>query len=1204
VDQLNGGYPRLSDPYESVTTEFRSDGHVDFVRDKQGNRIDYVYDADGRLIAQTTNRNQSLAFDYSSDGMLIQASDSNRRKAKFSYSGLRLESVENPEQGVVRYEYDSRGFLSGALNPDGKRALSNSYNSKGMVTSQRVGSKSGTMRFTFGKQKTVVHDAEGNWARIRYDRFGRTSSVTTKRAGRVVLHRNQRGRVFEITRSDGRSAKLDFDTRGRVIRSDSFSGEHVSTQYDGNSNVHLVTDELGHATEYVYNSDNTVREVTNPDGKKTEYSWENGLLKSVKNPAHETTSYERDIQGRITAETDPSGEKTLQEYDEHGYVDRVTDQLHHVTRFDYSSMGHMKESIDEAGARTKYEYDDNGNLTKTIDPLGNESTTTFDEQQQPVDTYLNGKLKSRTVYDELGRVVSTMDGNGDVERSFYGPDGRLARTVTAEHETTSYRYDELGRVSAEIDPKGNRTSFEYDLDGNLTAVVDATGARTTYVYDGAGRMKRQTDAKGHATKYDYTDGGALERIEKPGGQITSLEYDEAGRLSARVVAGERTGFAYDLNGRLTTVTLANGQTQHFTYDQAGRMTSADAGNGQVTNFAHDYAGRVTETSDALGMTTTYSYDSAGKISSSTDPSGTTSYEYDDQLRPNRLTTPSGRVHRFDYDGEDNVIRARVFRPTAGGEQLVLSTTRSFDRSGRLTDSETRDARGSLLGSLAYVYDENGNPTKRATDKSEQLYAYDQLNRLIRVTFAGSGEERTDTYGYDAVSNRTQKNGEVYSYNENDQLIAAPGGQIYSYDPQGRRTARSTPSGTETYQWDSLDQLTFATSSSGASSTFSYDAQGRLVSLSRGGFSRSYNYALSDSPVRVASSIAGSGGMLREEVNAYGPTGLIEVGRGDAAPGYPLLDAQGTPLVEAQEQGTATVLAELDPFGVAVLGEAADAALIDQRSAGYLGGAGRIDLPGLELVKLGARYLDANNGAFLSVDPVVGAAEEPVRRVSYVYAGSNPAAWSDLDGRSFGRSIVGAPGSAIKWIKTQAEQVSIDLGETSSDPNASVIEQFSANFYGALTSLANCESFNETAENLLSFAIPVGPLRGIGVGVGKVWAIAKGAGKGGAWYQRAQALGDAGEEAVRRMYDIGPKERIPMPGGGYRIPDGVNKQAVSEVKNVKYQGWTKQLRDYADYAASVGKEFHLYLRDTTVVSGSLRRAAREKKVILRKIPDQK
>jgi hypothetical protein len=80
-------------------------------------------------------------------------------------------------------------------------------------------------------------------------------------------------------------------------------------------------------------------------------------------------------------------------------------------------------------------------------------------------------------------------------------------------------------------------------------------------------------------------------------------------------------------------------------------------------------------------------------------------------------------------------------------------------------------------------------------------------------------------------------------------------------------------------------------------------------------------------------------------------------------------------------------------------------------------------------------------------------------------------------------------------------------------------------------------------------------------------------------------GDAGEAAVRAVYDIGEKVAIKI-GGRTRYPDGLLSGVLSEVKNVRSLSYTSQLRDYAAYASQNGLRFDLYVRPTTVLSGPL------------------
>lgn len=95
-------------------------------------------------------------------------------------------------------------------------------------------------------------------------------------------------------------------------------------------------------------------------------------------------------------------------------------------------------------------------------------------------------------------------------------------------------------------------------------------------------------------------------------------------------------------------------------------------------------------------------------------------------------------------------------------------------------------------------------------------------------------------------------------------------------------------------------------------------------------------------------------------------------------------------------------------------------------------------------------------------------------------------------------------------------------------------------------------------------------------------------------------GQAGEAAVRGSYDIGDKATAVI-DGRTRIFDGLNSDAVSEVKNVASQSYTQQLRDSVSYAQANGLRFDLYVRPDTYLTGTLRQAVSDGLINLRFIP---
>jgi hypothetical protein len=128
----------------------------------------------------------------------------------------------------------------------------------------------------------------------------------------------------------------------------------------------------------------------------------------------------------------------------------------------------------------------------------------------------------------------------------------------------------------------------------------------------------------------------------------------------------------------------------------------------------------------------------------------------------------------------------------------------------------------------------------------------------------------------------------------------------------------------------------------------------------------------------------------------------------------------------------------------------------------------------------------------------------------------------------------------------------------------------------------------------SLLIPGGGGSGAATGVTKV---GRATGAGGAAPVRT---GQAGEAAVRAVADIGEKAAIKV-AGRTRIPDGITKKVLTEVKNVARLSYTQQLKDFAAHAQGNGLRFDLWVRADTQLSGPLAREIANGAINLRVIP---
>ncbi|MFT3943641.1 MAG: polymorphic toxin-type HINT domain-containing protein [Ancrocorticia sp.] len=95
-------------------------------------------------------------------------------------------------------------------------------------------------------------------------------------------------------------------------------------------------------------------------------------------------------------------------------------------------------------------------------------------------------------------------------------------------------------------------------------------------------------------------------------------------------------------------------------------------------------------------------------------------------------------------------------------------------------------------------------------------------------------------------------------------------------------------------------------------------------------------------------------------------------------------------------------------------------------------------------------------------------------------------------------------------------------------------------------------------------------------------------------------GKNGEKRVREAYDIGGKQKISI-NNRNRIPDGITPETLSEVKNVKSQSLSRQLRDDIQYAKDNNLSVDLYTRSNTYITGPLQTAISNGDVTRKFIP---
>ncbi|MFC5476008.1 RHS repeat-associated core domain-containing protein [Paraherbaspirillum soli] len=233
--------------------------------------------------------------------------------------------------------------------------------------------------------------------------------------------------------------------------------------------------------------------------------------------------------------------------------------------------------------------------------------------------------------------------------------------------------------------------------------------------------------------------------------------------------------------------------------------AAQTAQNTTTSYEYDAMGNRTKITDPLGHVTTQSYDNLGRLIQQTQPapavggsSPTIGYSYDGLDQLSTVTDPRNLVTSYSTDGLGN--QTALTSPDTG------STSKTYDVSGNL---KTRtDARGKTT-----------------------TYSYDALNRLTRIDYASGVATQ---FEYDGGAS-----GAPNAIGHLTRMIDGSGQTTYAYDGFGRLLSKvqtvngtvSTTSYTYGSNGNTVGKLTSMTYPSGNRINYSYDAAGRITSLS-------------------------------------------------------------------------------------------------------------------------------------------------------------------------------------------------------------------------------------------------------------------------------------------------------------------------------------------------------------------------------------
>ncbi|HMA95105.1 MAG TPA: RHS repeat-associated core domain-containing protein [Polyangiaceae bacterium] len=485
-----------------------------------------------------------------------------------------------------------------------------------------------------------------------------------------------------------------------------------------------------------------------------------GIVMPALSAALPGTTYVRDALGRVVVSRHPDGAEARTEYSPFSVTswdendsDPASPHYGTPTTTISDAHGRVRSVIERDAGREivtgQYAYDGLGNLLSVTDALGRTRLYSYD-----------GRSRRTTINDpNAGTWTMTYTDGNDLE-SRVGPDG----------SRLSFLYDSFGRAveerhSSPTVPERVAARYHYDTPslehpeygntlGQLAWVEDDAGTKY-FRYDDRGRLTDSTrkwfDGVEH---YDWTDYDAQERMVRrgfPDRTHLSVSYDSRGLLSS--IGSLATQLKWNVDGKLSSVTLGNGITDVHAYDTRRRlisMSATDSAGTMVRGFSLglDAASRVMSITDLRpnlpvdeSMTASFLYDSRYRLRQASYAAGTTTWELDDLAKITKVSSTFAEPHL-------NVTNTYgdSAGPGVGPDQLIRhgNEVLTYDAAGRVATDGERQLSWDAKGRLARVV--------RAGVTEEYVYGYDN-NRALKKTTKSDGTVELTRYIAEDIEER-------------------------------------------------------------------------------------------------------------------------------------------------------------------------------------------------------------------------------------------------------------------------------------------------------------------------------------------------------------------------------------------------------------------------------------------------------------------
>ncbi len=584
----------------------------------------------------------------------------------------------------------------------------------------------------------------------------------------------------------------------------------ITFGYNAQNQPVSITDGSGRIFSLTYNN-GMCDSIVGPDGRFSNFTYSNKLLVSSTDFGGITTTYTYDSLLHISS-ADISGKLTRFEYsydqDTTGMISVVYDPENRKIEYSSSILDSatILTSVTYPGSKTRTYKLQNGLVTTIINSLG-ESKNIYYNSQALIDSmvWYNGEtvtfdydgdnniihkknLRNKVfdyTYDTNRNLLLATESSGDtLYAKTFNAKNQLVSIKLPGNTVTTFEYDSIGALSGIISPGGKHKTFTYDAFGNINSYTNPLGNTMSYNYDENGFFPvSRTDFMGNTYHLEYNENGRLTTITLPDGNHRTINYD----------CCTQTGF-----------TDESGNTLSVSRDNTNRILSRNYAEGWSVNYDYDDNGFISGITNKYGMPISIKYNDNGLVISKSDENGSVIYNYNQYNQPESITDKKGNKTKFGYDSTGKLLEIT--------DAANKKTTFDFGTDNRL--ASVTNARGQKM---EFQYSEKGEVTgKKINSNTFDTYEYNQDGFLISFT---------DSSG-------------TTKYTRNDlgfvTIITYPGNLevAFVHDANGNITGITYPNGlTVINEVDELNRIS-GISWESQSVDFSYNPAGYMLSETR------------------------------------------------------------------------------------------------------------------------------------------------------------------------------------------------------------------------------------------------------------------------------------------------------------------------------------------------------------------------------------